>query len=155
VGYVINVAILHQPAASLALTAAPGEMLAAIRIMFLVLYAYILARVPGRGYTGLLRVSLCAYTGYIAFVVGVHENHAVLLVVLSALLAAEERRWRLFLAVAAFANVNLLLFYGLDGSPADWPLRVPLTLAIAAVAVGGAMFMISSEVRNPRRLATA
>lgn len=66
--------------------------------------------------TNLLVFGLNAYLAYFTLNTGVHENHLFLVVLLSFLLCGVSDRYRnVALIIALAANVNLLLFNGLDG----------------------------------------
>jgi hypothetical protein len=68
-------------------------------------------------FVNLLRWSLVAYLAYFTFNTGVHENHWFLAVLLAAALAARDRVHLVTaVGVAVFSVVNLVLFYGWDGT---------------------------------------
>jgi hypothetical protein len=69
-----------------------------------------------RSFRDLLWLSVLGCLAYFTFNTGVHENHLLIGVVLGVILAAHERQaWPIALAIGAFSDVNLLLFYGVDG----------------------------------------
>jgi hypothetical protein len=79
------------------------------------------------------------YLAYFTFNTGVHENHLFLACLLLGLLAHRERTTLPDLAVwAALLNINMVVFYGLDGrglpfSPVVGGLDLTLPLALLAV----------------------
>lgn len=67
-------------------------------------------------FCSLLRFSVVGSLAYFTFNTGVHENHLIVPVCLLVLLAAHEREnWLAAIAVAVFSDLNLYLFYGVDG----------------------------------------
>ncbi len=94
--------------------------LALLKIPFFVVYGWILARfVKGpKSFATMLSFAYLLYVSYFLFNTSVHENHLVPAVVLGGLLAAYERRYMpVFLVTSIATNVNMLLFYGMDGTP--------------------------------------
>ncbi len=91
----------------------------------------------------LIAFSLFGYLTYFTWNVGVHENHLFLACLLGAILWRLNPDWRLtFAAWAAAANINLLLFYGLDGSGLPFSrvaggLELSVWLAVVNVALYG------------------
>jgi len=67
-------------------------------------------------FESLLAFMLAGYLLYFTFNTGVHENHLFIAVILSVLLAALNKRYYpiSLLIILAF-NINLILFYGLNG----------------------------------------
>lgn len=90
-------------------------------------------------------VLLCAFLGYLSYVMfapGVHENHWVNAVWLAVLLiwTGREFLWP-GLCVIVMGNLNLLAFYGLDGSPTDQTISRPL-FGLDLSAVLAAVFVV-------------
>ncbi len=125
-----------------------ATLLALIKLLFLAIYLGILSRFVRRPmtYTTMLYYAYLGYIAYFLFNTSVHENHHVPAVVLAGLLWAMDRRYGpLFLVTTVMMNVNLLLFYGLDGLP-RLPillrgLDVSLPLAILDVALFGLLLV--------------
>ena len=103
---------------------------------------------------------LFAITGFLSYVMlstGVHENHLFLPLVLGFLLAAlapSPVSWTIAALMAAMANANLLLFYGLTGEPAQsrvvgMDLSIPLSVVFLAIWLTFLLWAarLSSEVR--------
>jgi len=104
----------------------------------------------GRTFRELIRYSLTGYLAYFILNIGVHENHLFLAVILAAVGAAvDDERWSRFALWAIVANVNLLLFYGIDGSvsPSSRVVGVDLALPFACVAVG--LFLRELRLSRP------
>jgi hypothetical protein len=65
----------------------------------------------------LLAFAICGFFAYYTFNPGVHENHLFLVMVLTAaLLLIKPSSWRICLALILINNINLFLFYGIDGT---------------------------------------
>ena len=117
-----------------------GPRLAA-RILFCLVYLpiLILAATPfAKDTAQRLVLALLGFAAYFLFAPGVHENHLFVPMVASLVLAQRLPRfgWAA-LALAIFANLNLVIFYGFDGTPpflAGRPLAV-LTAGLAAFAL--------------------
>jgi len=94
------------------------EITLAPRLLFLITYAITLVSFFRRDKTfeGLLLFALIGYWAYFIFNLGVHENHLFLAVILAAALVWVNRdHLFLMLGLMVMSNVNLFLFYGLDG----------------------------------------
>jgi hypothetical protein len=67
-------------------------------------------------FENLLLFLLLGYVTHFTFAVGAHENHLFIAVIISALLAAVNMRYLpLFVIWSLVANINLFIFYGIDG----------------------------------------
>ena len=67
-------------------------------------------------FTNLLIFSVLGYLCYYTFNTGVHENHLFLVAVLAVVLYWREESWRTNAVILLLmANINLFLFYGVDG----------------------------------------
>ena len=91
-------------------------------------------------FTRTLAYALMGSLAYVIFNSGVHENHWFVPTVLAVALAARDAAWRVpAVVVGGFANLNLLLFYGVSGQgPGDSRvigIDVTVPLAMLAVAV--------------------
>jgi hypothetical protein len=97
---------------SLAVTLAP-------RLLFFLFYAVTLVVFIRRdkGFEELINFSLIGYFAYYSFNPGVHENHLFLIAVLSIVLFWLNREhFMVMLILIVMSNINLVLFYGLDGT---------------------------------------
>jgi hypothetical protein len=90
-------------------------------------------------FTHLLLFATLGYLAYFTFNTGVHENHLFLACLLLGLLAHRDRAYVPELVVwAALLNINMVVFYGLDGrglpfSPVVGGLDMTLLLALLAM----------------------
>ena len=67
-------------------------------------------------FTNLLIFSVLGYLCYFTFNTGVHENHLFLVTILAVVLYWREESWRANAVILLLmANINLFLFYGVDG----------------------------------------
>ena len=67
-------------------------------------------------FTNLLIFSAPGYLCYFTFNTGVHENHLFLVTILAVVLYWREESWRANAVILLLmANINLFLFYGVDG----------------------------------------
>jgi hypothetical protein len=68
-------------------------------------------------FQNLLLFSICGFFAYYTFNTGVHENHLFLVILLvGALLWVAPETWRSCLVLILINNINLFLFYGIDGN---------------------------------------
>ena len=59
---------------------------------------------------------MLGYLCYFTFYTGVHENHLFLIAILAVVLYWREENWRVNAVILLLmANINLFLFYGVDG----------------------------------------
>jgi hypothetical protein len=81
----------------------------------------------------------CAFTGsfaYFALNIGVHENHLFVTMVLAFCLLAinTPRAWLACLFCALSFNINLVLFYGLNGrTPVDVAIALPASIIVSLI----------------------
>lgn len=88
------------------------------RYIFFGLYGLVLLLWLGRpkNFTNLLWFSILAFFTYVTFNTGVHENHIFLICLIAAVLAWQQpEQMPLFVILALIGNLNIFLFYGLDG----------------------------------------
>lgn len=114
------------------------------RLLFLCFYAAALVSFFRRDKTfeGLLRFALSGYLAYFIFNIGVHENHWFIAVVLAVILFwVNGDNLFLMLNLILMSNVNLLLFYGVDGRGLGFSRMITPTLDSALVL---AIFNVSS-----------
>jgi hypothetical protein len=103
------------------------------KLAFLVLYVIALAAFFRRPKTfeNLLLFSLAGYLAYFIFNTGVHENHLFVACLLAALLYCENKSHLLtFLLWALVANINLVLFFDLDGTELSFSRAAGVDLAL-------------------------
>lgn len=88
------------------------------RYIFFGLYGSVLLLWLSRpkNFTNLLWFSILAFFTYVTFNTGVHENHIFLICLIAAVLAWQQpEQTALFVILALIGNLNIFLFYGLDG----------------------------------------
>ena len=88
------------------------------KLLFVIAYLAILVRFAAQPKTfeKLLVYSVAGFLAYFTLNTGVHENHLFILMIPAALLIWIDRRhWFLALAVMLMFNINMFLFYGIDG----------------------------------------
>lgn len=142
-----------------------ATILTLMKLPFAAIYLGILTRfVQGpRTYATMLHYAYVGYLAYFLFNTSVHENHLVPAVVLAGLLWTTDRRYGpLFLITTVMLNLNLLLFYRLDGFPrlpvVVHGLDLSLPLAILNVTLFVALLMFGPRlvlIPNERMLAAA
>ena len=89
-----------------------------LRLFFLPLYIIPLIAFIKRDKTfeNLILFSLIGYLTYFMFCGGVHENHLFIVVILAAVLWWINKAYlTTFLIWSLMANINLFVFYGIDG----------------------------------------
>ncbi|HEY8291404.1 MAG TPA: hypothetical protein VIG44_02905, partial [Thermomicrobiales bacterium] len=130
-----------------------AAILALLKIPFFVVYTWMLVRFA-RGPQSFVAMLWAAYAGYAAYFLlntSVHENHLVPAIVLGGLLAAYERRFLpLFLVTSLVTNVNMILFYGVDGV-ARLPVivhGVDVSLVLAAITIALFVVCMASGARG-------
>jgi hypothetical protein len=120
------------------------------RFLFWILFAIILSlwlRTP-KTFENLMLFSLLGYLAYFTFGVGAHENHLFVAVILAAVLAhIRTEYWPVFVAWALVANINLFVFYGIDGrtlpfSRLVWGFDTSIALAAINVILFVSYFMM-------------
>jgi hypothetical protein len=120
------------------------------KLLFVAFYvwAWVASVRQPKSFGRLLRFSLVGYLAYFTFNTGVHENHLFLAVIVAVALYAEEgaRHLSTAVAVALLANINLILFYGFDGtgyhfSRVLFGADLALVLSIVAVVFFLAVFV--------------
>ena len=92
-------------------------------------------------FENLMAFSLLGYLTYFLFNIGVHESHLFQACLLGAILWHVNPGWKLtFAAWAAAANINLLVFYGLDGGGLPFPRAVHLDISVCFAAINVALY---------------
>ena len=93
-------------------------------------------------FTNLLIFSVLGYLCYFTFNTGVHENHLFLVAILAVVLYWREESWRANAVILLLmANINLLLFYGVDGD-LHFPRLFAGTDIALALAILNVLFFI-------------
>ncbi len=109
------------------------QIVLAPKLIFLVLYLVALVaffRTP-KTFENLLLFALAGYLAYFMFNTGVHENHLFVAVLLAALLYCENKSHLLtFVLWALVANINLILFFNLDGTELSFSRAAGVDLAL-------------------------
>ncbi|HOX23375.1 MAG TPA: hypothetical protein PLL10_07925 [Elusimicrobiales bacterium] len=96
---------------------------------FAVLVAFVRAE---RSFTNLVWYSLAGYLTYFFLNTGVHDNHLFIVVVLSAVLLALNRAYATSFCVWSFAaNLNLFIFWGVDGGKPGISTSMGITVIFA------------------------
>ena len=117
--------------------------LMAIKLLFGVIYFGILIRfIKGpKTFITTLHYAYVGYLAYFLFNTSVHENHLVPAMILAGLLWMDDARYApLFVATAIITNLNMLLFYRLDGV-ARLPVLVRgIDVALIASIINVALF---------------
>jgi hypothetical protein len=89
------------------------------RLLFWTTYLLLLALFfrCEKTFTNLLIFSVLGYLSYYIFNTSVHENHLFLVAILAVVLYWRDESWRAnALILLLMANINLFLFYGVDGN---------------------------------------
>lgn len=134
---------------TLIITRDPALVLAP-KILFWCAYLWILVRFVARrrGFVDLLGFAALGSFTYFELNTGVHENHLVMILPVLCLLCARAPRWgALFAATAIFVNLNMLLFYGLDGREMQLPKTVPGAAATAILSLAGTGIYLALVLR--------
>lgn len=110
------------------------------KLIFSAVYILILVSFSRRekSFENLLLFALLGYLSYFMLNTGVHENHLFLAPILSLSLYWVDRKYKAVgLALALFANINLVIFYGIHGSGLgfEYIIGIDLTVLISAIAV--------------------
>jgi hypothetical protein len=137
----LNLPWLLQVAVGLSpqVTEAPDQAIFALRLLFAAVYLPLVVRASGRrgSVEAALAHGLAGFAAYFMLAPSVHENHLFTAMVLAFVLWARDpsMSW-LAIGIALFANVNLVVFYGLAGAPlfSPGPRFALLTGALSAVA---------------------
>lgn len=116
----------------------------ALKALFASVYLPILATAflwYRRDPMAMLAAAFAGFVAYFLLSASVHENHLYVPTILGFVLWSRRPSFAPYaLAVAAFSNLNLLLFYGLDGTPPFEPTPlfglVTAALSMAALAAG-------------------
>ncbi len=89
------------------------------KLLFILFYSITLVTFFRRdkNFEGFLKFSLIAYLSYFIFNTGVHENHLFLVIILSFVLFWSNRNnFLLMIVMILMSNLNLFLFYGINGA---------------------------------------
>lgn len=109
----------------------PAATLRLLKLLFTAIYLRALFRFQPRTFEECLESAVTCVLLYLAFNPGVHESH-LLTALVPAVWLVKYGRQR-YLAVAAVANLNILLFYGVSGGSPY--IRVPFADLIIALGV--------------------
>lgn len=106
-------------------------------------------------FTNLVIFSMLGYLCYYTLNTGVHENHLFLVAILAVVLYWRDESWRTNAAILLLmANINLFLFYGVDGHLHFLRLFAGIDIAVA-IAVLNVLFFsylygaVLAEYRQP------
>lgn len=120
---------------------APDHAVFSLRLLFALVYLPLLVRgwSRRRSAEAALTYGLAGFVAYFMLAPSVHENHLFTAMVLAFVVWARDpsMSWPA-IGIALFANVNLMVFYGLAGTPPfpPSPRFALLTGALSAVATG-------------------
>lgn len=93
-------------------------------LVFVVLYGLALFRffTSEKTFENLILFSLAGYLSYFVFNTGVHENHLFMAVILTAVLMHlnKDRYLSTFVVWALVFNINMFVFYGIDGTGPEY-----------------------------------
>jgi len=111
-------------------------------LLFSATFVFILATFAGFrfGFSGFLRYAQVGFLSYFVLATRVHENHLFIAVILgAATMVAAGSVTREFIWWALALNVNLFLFYGLNGLGPSVPrvIGIDLTVVFASLIVAG------------------
>lgn len=132
--------------------ASPGLSLT-MRLAFYALYTAVFAAfvIRRRSFGELIWSACLAFLVYFLFNIGVHENHLFVPMVLAFLLpcAGRQKSETTITFLAIMANLNLLLFYGLEGGMLlkGWPMLVASGI-LAAVNSAFGIWCLVQTVRT-------
>ena len=119
----------------------PDHAIVALRLLFAAVYLPLVlcAWFTRRSAKAALTYGLAGFAAYFMLAPSVHENHLFTAMVLALVLWARDpsMSWPA-IGIALFANINLVVFYGLAGAPpfAHGARFALLTGALSAVAAG-------------------
>ena len=95
-----------------------------------------------QSFDNVLRFLIVGYLSYVTFNTGVHENHLFIPALLSIVLYWVRRSdFPVALILVVFANVNLIVFFGINGAPA-YPRVVGLDVALPLSLFAVAFFLV-------------
>jgi hypothetical protein len=108
------------------------------KLMFLALYAIALGAFlkSRKTFENLILFALAGYLAYFMFNTGVHENHLFLAVILvGVLLCVNRNHWTTFVTWTLAHNINLVLFFNLDGSEFSFRRVVGVDMALLLAVI--------------------
>lgn len=118
---------------------APGGFLIAPKVIFWAAYVLLLLRCArsARGFTETLSFAILGYFTYFMFNTGAHENHLITILVPLAYLAHVNRPFRPVAgAIALLANLNMVIFYGFDGTELQYAKTVSGAIFLSVLSLG-------------------
>ena len=129
------------------------------KILFGAAYLFILIRFTQRhkSFETFILYALAGYLAYFIFNTGVHETHLFMAVILTAVLVAlNPGHLLLFVNWALAANLNLFIFWGLDGHgpPISRTLGLDLTVVLALLNVLLFLGLFVAVTARPRSALT-
>lgn len=129
------------------------------RLLFIFFYGvcFVMFLKQEKTFKNLLIYSIAGYLAYFTFNIDVHENHLFLVSILGIILYWTDHSYKeMAVALVLLTNVNLFMFYGIDGIgfPFYRVVGVDLTLILAGISVIF-FFMIfyallQQEIRRPK-----
>jgi hypothetical protein len=141
----VNLAVLQNPPSDIQLILTPSVLALALRLGFAGLYLWVLFRSSLNTFDQFIGTASLAYLTYFTFSIGAHENHLVVLVVLLAIRSLLGHGIWEFAAAAIALNLNLALFYGVNGLAIESP-ALSLARLVVAVMVTAATIVLMRAV---------
>jgi len=126
----------------------PESMLYISRGLFALLYCFLLHAYfkHGKNYSDFLLYCLAGYYCYFILITGVHENHLTVAAIVASLLYIHDEKYRgTSLFIMAVSNLNMLIFYGLNGEGLGYSLmltEMPLMNASIFIAALNCVFFL-------------
>lgn len=115
------------------------------KLVFFILYAWMLVAQWRRekSFENLIFYSLMGCLAYFMFNTGVHENHLFLATILAAVLACIDRKYLpAFVIWSLVANMNLVVFYGIDGKGLPFSRVVGLDVSVLLSVLTLLLFVV-------------
>jgi hypothetical protein len=108
------------------------------KVIFVIAYLLTLKQFTKeeKSYENLMAFSLISYFAYFTFNTGVHENHLFPAILLSFLLCWKDASFiRTSIVVSAISNLNMLLFYGINGTGLPFSRVVGIDLSVLLATI--------------------
>ena len=127
------------------------------RLLFILFYALTLAVFYRRekSFENTLLFSILGFMAYYTFNIGVHENHLFLVTILAVLLLwVNKAHWPEMLILILINNINLFIFYGINGEGPGFNRvlfrQVDFALVLAIFNVGFFLYFWLRTIRSPK-----
>jgi hypothetical protein len=126
-------------------TAADWPIVGIPRFLFAVFYlgALLIFLRRSNSFDNLVRFTIAGYMAYCIFNIGVHENHFFLAGFLAFVLCwANPRDMYATLILALMANINLFMFYGIDGSDYAYNHQIGMDITVPLALFNVVFFLV-------------